>query len=104
MSAVTAEQNLGLSVLNAIKKALGDDWADVSEAHRINAAAVGMDYAALVLRATWGADVREALSEVGVAIAQWEWIGEDVARRAMLDAVEFGLELGVKAAAKALSL
>ena len=104
MSPVTAEQNLGLSVLSAIKESLGDDWEDVSEAHRLNAAAVAMDYAALVLRATWGANVREALSEVEVAVAQWSWIGEDVARRAMLDAVEIGLELGVRAAAKALSL
>ena len=101
---MTAEQNLGLSVLKGVMRALGEDWKDVSDEDRRNAAAVSMDYAALVLRATWGDDVTEALAEVEVAVAQWTWIGEDVARRAMLEAVEIGMELGMKVALKAVSL
>lgn len=102
MSPISAEQNLGLSVLKGVMDALGDDWDDLSDVHRANAAAVSMDYAALVLRATWGDDVTDAMREVSVAVAQWTWIGEDVARRAMVEAVGTGLKLGLKVAVKAI--
>lgn len=95
---VSSEVEFGLAILSAVISSTGEDWANLSDAHRDNAKAVTMDYGALVLRAALGEDVTEALVEVGVALGQWTWIGSDVARRAMLEAAQTALSVGASVA------
>lgn len=97
------EQSFGLQILGDVMAEFGDDWDDLSQEHRTNASEVTMDYGALVLRSTWGTDVSEEMAEVKAAVAQWTWVGEDVVRRAMIQAAKTGLEIGAKAAVEALT-
>ena len=92
-------QDFGLSILATNIKSMGDEWENLSEAHRENVSAVAMDYGIYVLLSACGdADVSEAMKEIEAAVSCWEFIAEDVVRRAMVDAAQAGLALAAEAA------
>ena len=95
----TAGQNFGLSILKQVMDSLGDEWDILSDEHKKNVAEVSMDYGALLIMATYGDhDVAEEMQEVRAAVSCWEFVAEDVVRRAMVDAASKGLELAAEAA------